>query len=83
MRRCVLPLSRVCIVCGRPFPEGQGVVITKGSFVLEFHSNKCMAKFFKRLLQDAEDISCIESALKSLLKEYSELREAKVKAKRL
>jgi len=42
-----------CIVCGRVFPKGQGVVVKYGDISLCFHSNKCVSKFFKHLLETA------------------------------
>uniref|UniRef100_A0A7C4NN49 Uncharacterized protein n=1 Tax=Staphylothermus marinus TaxID=2280 RepID=A0A7C4NN49_STAMA len=41
-----------CIVCGRIFPEGQGVVIKHGELTLFFHKSKCACKFFKYLLEN-------------------------------
>ncbi len=40
-----------CIICGRIFPEGQGIVINYGKVTLTFHSSRCAAKFLKQLLE--------------------------------
>ncbi|MCY0868752.1 MAG: hypothetical protein OWQ48_05960 [Desulfurococcus sp.] len=69
-----------CSVCGRVFPEGQGIVLRKGSVVLEFHSSRCASKFFKTLLERMP-ASELEPYLKKLVEEYSELNEQKAKAK--
>ncbi len=39
-----------CIVCGRVFPKGQGIVVNYGKILLTFHSSKCASKFFRELL---------------------------------
>lgn len=47
-----------CIVCGRVFPQGQGIVIKTGNIILEFHSSRCASKFLRKLFENAsfEDI---------------------------
>ncbi|WFO75762.1 hypothetical protein J4526_02555 [Desulfurococcaceae archaeon MEX13E-LK6-19] len=41
-----------CLVCGRKFPEGQGIVIKYDEDLeLTFHSSRCAAKFLKLLLE--------------------------------
>jgi len=40
----------VCAVCGRKFPEGQGIVIKIENREIAFHSSKCAAKFYKMLV---------------------------------
>lgn len=70
-----------CVVCGRKFPEGQGIVIAKGGLVLHFHSSRCAAKFLKRLIENADD-QCILKAARETLNEFREAIEAKRKASR-
>ncbi len=60
-----------CLVCGRPFPRGQGIIIEKAGFKLTFHSSKCAAKFLK-LLMERIDSDCIRPALRELVKELEE-----------
>jgi len=36
-----------CMVCGRKFPLGQGVIINMCGFTLKFHSKSCAMKFFR------------------------------------
>lgn len=67
-----------CIVCGRPFPSGQGVVIKLGSDILEFHSNRCFAKFAKSLLERLPPDE-IKGYAKKLREEYEELLAQKLK----
>jgi len=66
-----------CTVCGRKFPEGQGIVISRGGVVLYFHSNRCAAKFLKALIENADD--CIIEALKRTTEEFHRAIEAKRK----
>lgn len=40
----------MCIVCGRKFPDGQGIVIKIEDREIAFHSSKCAAKFYKMLV---------------------------------
>jgi len=63
-----------CIVCGRPFHEGQGIVIRRGDLVLEFHSARCASKFL-RLLVERSDASCVEGPIKQISKELREAAE--------
>ncbi len=65
-------VQRKCLVCGRSFPEGQGIVIVKDNIVLEFHSSRCVAKFFKRMIEDSPDISCLRDTIRELVEEYKE-----------
>jgi hypothetical protein len=64
-----------CIVCGRPFYEGQGVVLVIAGRRLEFHSKKCALRFLTSLLErmDTEALKRAVSAVK-LIQEISEGR---------
>lgn len=63
-----------CIVCGKKFPEGQGVVIRREGIELYFHSKDCLGRFAKRLLLDAPDISCLLDEIRELVKQFEKLR---------
>ena len=65
-----------CIVCGRPFPEGQGIVITKSRHVLHFHSRRCAYRFLRMLLERLED-GCVSGPLGELVREYNKLLAAR------
>ncbi|AFZ70160.1 hypothetical protein Calag_0387 [Caldisphaera lagunensis DSM 15908] len=67
-----------CIVCGKKFNEGQGIVLTKGSLKLTFHSSKCVSKFFKLYLERLDE-SCSEKSARDLIKELEKIREEKQK----
>lgn len=69
----VSPKNRVsrCIVCGRHFHEGQGIIITYQGLTLEFHSARCASKFLRRLLEEV-DPSCGRPAIARLVDEYRE-----------
>ncbi len=69
-----------CVVCGRPFPEGQGIVIRYGDLELEFHSSRCASKFFRSLLERVEP-RILQPYIKRLVEEYAELLEARAKKK--
>ena len=64
-----------CIVCGRKFPRGQGIVIRKAGYTLAFHSNRCASKFF-RLLMERVDDDCVRPVLGELLDELRKALEA-------
>ena len=71
-----------CIVCGRFFHEGQGIVIRVRGGVLEFHSSRCAAKFFRRLVEENPE-DCIVSTIRRLADEYNVvLREAGERVKK-
>ncbi len=74
--------SRTCIVCGRKFPDGQGIVIQIGDRIkLEFHKSRCAARFFRNLapLLDPE---CVSRAIDALVKDYRERLSAEIELKR-
>jgi len=67
-------------MCGRPFPEGQGVLISRGGLTFTFHSGRCAYRFLK-LLFERVDERCVLDVARSLaseLEEVLELRRAKV-----
>lgn len=39
-----------CSVCGKVFPEGQGILIDVGGRRLVFHKKTCATKFLRELL---------------------------------
>lgn len=59
-----------CIVCGRVFYQGQGIVLDVGGYTLTFHSKSCAIKFFKTLLSRLTREE-IENAVKEMLNEFS------------
>ncbi|MCX8195868.1 MAG: hypothetical protein N3F67_02150 [Acidilobaceae archaeon] len=52
-------MKHKCLACGRPFPQGQGIVISRGGLELRFHSSKCAAKFFRAFFERANS-PCLE-----------------------
>lgn len=76
-----MPIVHKCVVCGKVFYEGQGIIISRGDITLEFHSSKCAAAFFKRLILDSDDISCVSPAIKKLLAEYEEAYTKRINKK--
>ncbi len=69
-----------CIVCGRVFPEGQGIVIVRAGVTLAFHSKACLAKFF-RLFVERLDEREFRRAAREVIRELEEIRKAKIKQK--
>ncbi len=65
-----------CIVCGRKFPKGQGIVLRKAGFELAFHSNRCASKFLRLFLERLED-SCAKPALQEVIDELRKALEQK------
>ncbi|QGA54347.1 hypothetical protein GFS03_07070 [Sulfolobus sp. E5-1-F] len=63
-----------CNVCGRSFPEGQGIIIEISNDKLYFHSKSCAYKFLKEIVMEA-DTDCINSSLKKVRKKYDEILE--------
>jgi ribosomal protein L24E len=69
-----------CIVCGRKFPEGQGIIIRRAGMELAFHSKSCLARFFKLFIERIDEKE-FKKAAREVLKELEELRRAKLKQK--
>lgn len=63
-----------CVVCGRKFPEGQGVIMTIAGKKLYFHSKRCAYRFLRSLI-DKVDSSALGRALNETLKEFEELKK--------
>lgn len=69
-----------CVVCGRPFPAGQGVVLNIAGVPLAFHSNKCFAKFCRALLEKLPGEE-VKGYVKRVADEFEESLEQKAKAR--
>ena len=65
-----------CVVCGRTFYEGQGIVYGIKGTRLYFHSKACAYKFLKDLVE-LSDPECLN--LKDVMKKYEELAEQREK----
>lgn len=70
----------VCIVCGRTFPEGQGIVLRRANIELTFHSKSCLSKFFRLFIENLDEGS-FKKAAKETIKSFEEQRKARMKAK--
>ena len=76
-----MPKERlVCVVCGRKFPRGQGVVLVIGGKEYSFHSKRCALKFLRRLLEELGDTA--SSAAERVAREFAEELRAKEEARR-
>ena len=71
-----------CIVCGRVFPEGQGIIIRRAGVELTFHSKSCLAKFFKLFVERLEEREFRKAAI-DVVKEFEELRKTRIPVKRI
>ncbi len=69
-----------CVVCGRLFPEGQGMVLRSGEVILSFHSSKCASKFLKILLEKLPPDEA-KPYLTKIADELNEVLRAKARAK--
>jgi len=69
-----------CCICGKVFPEGQGIVIRLAGGVVAFHSSKCAARFL-RLLLDAGSKEVVSAALR--LARELESRQAQIQERRV
>lgn len=71
--------KNVCLVCGRTFPQGQGVRITiKGSDYF-FHSKACAYKFLREIVLSS-DADCISDVIKDVKRKYEDILEKKREA---
>jgi len=75
--------NRRCLVCGRVFPEGQGIVIAREGLVLEFHSSRCAARFMRKLFEESEEFGCIKKAAEKIMREFEKSRELEEKEKKI
>lgn len=71
-----------CQTCGRPFPRGQGIVISRGGLTLTFHSSRCAYKFL-RLVFERADERCVVNTARELREELEKLLEARRVKKRI
>jgi hypothetical protein len=72
-----------CVVCGRRFPHGQGIIMHKSGITLYFHSKACAAKFFKLFIERLDD-SCTKGVLREILEELNEaLKERREKVRKV
>lgn len=71
-----------CLVCGRIFPEGQGIKLSLAGKDVYFHSKRCALKFFKSLILYI-DQKILEQAIRLAIREFEErLREVHEKTKK-
>ena len=68
-----------CIVCGRKFPEGQGIKLTVKGEDYYFHSKACAYKFLKEVLYTI-DMDEVSGIFRELRKKYREINEKKKEA---
>ena len=69
-----------CLVCGKKFPEGQGIVIRRAGIELAFHSKVCFTRFC-RLFIERIDEKEFKRVARGLVKEYEELRKQRIRQK--
>ncbi len=80
MSRTSRAKTYTCIVCGRKFPEGQGIIIRRAGVELAFHSKACFVKFFKRFIEIIDEKE-FKKAAREVQREFQKALEAKAKAK--
>ncbi|BAF34739.1 hypothetical protein APE_0601a [Aeropyrum pernix K1] len=72
-----------CIVCGRFFHEGQGIIIKIPGGLLEFHSSRCAQRFLRMLLEERGSECVAREALelaRGLRSSLERLEEGRAKA---
>jgi hypothetical protein len=67
-----------CVVCGRVFPEGQGIILRVNDDVIPLHSSKCATKFLRSVVERLEP-SVARGIIKDVKKEFHELLEKRLK----
>ncbi len=65
-----------CVVCGRKFSVGQGILISFGRNTYNFHSKTCALKFVKKVLESL-DPSELERTADKVTEEYSKILKEK------
>lgn len=65
-----------CVVCGRKFSAGQGILISFGRNTYNFHSKTCALKFVKKVLESL-DPSELEKTADKVAEEYSRILKEK------
>ncbi|HIC98913.1 MAG TPA: hypothetical protein EYP08_04550 [Pyrodictiaceae archaeon] len=72
--------KHTCIVCGRAFPEGQGIILRRANMELAFHSKTCLTKFFKLFIENLDE-GCFKKAAKEAIRSFEEQRKTRMKTK--
>jgi ribosomal protein L24E len=67
-----------CVVCGRVFPEGQGIILRVDDDAIPLHSSKCATKFLRSVVERLEP-SIVRGIIKDVKKEFHELLEKRLK----
>jgi hypothetical protein len=67
-----------CVVCGRVFSEGQGIILRVNDDVIPLHSSKCATKFLRSVVERLEP-SVARGIIKDVKKEFHELLEKRLK----
>ncbi|BBD72648.1 hypothetical protein HS1genome_1037 [Sulfodiicoccus acidiphilus] len=70
----------VCAVCGRPFPQGQGIALELAGKNLQFHNKDCAYRFLRQLVTEV-DSDCISGQVKRLIDLYEERLNEAAKSK--
>lgn len=65
-----------CVVCGRKFSVGQGILLSFGKNTYNFHSKTCALKFVKKVLESLES-SELERIADKVAEEYSKILKEK------
>jgi len=70
----MVPRYYECIVCGRRFPHGQGIIMDVAGKILYFHSRRCAYRFM-RLVMERADEKCIRGPIDEVLREFNRILE--------
>ncbi len=61
-----------CNVCGKVFPEGQGITLRVDDEVITLHSKRCAVKFLKAFVDDLDPAVSKES-VRRVKKNFEEI----------
>ncbi len=61
-----------CLVCGRKFPEGQGIILEKAGRIVHLHSRRCAYKFLRLVLERIDD-GCAKPAIDEVIEEFERI----------
>lgn len=68
-----------CIVCGKPFPFGQGLtIVVDERLQLNFHSTRCASKFLRRLIEDNVADNNLRKLVNQTARTFQEELEKKI-----
>ncbi|MEM0505913.1 MAG: hypothetical protein QXW58_01465 [Thermosphaera sp.] len=75
-----MSVKHKCVVCGRPFPAGQGIILKYGDLTISFHSSRCASRFFKALIERVPPEE-LKPYVRKIVEEYEDFLSQREKAR--